>query len=1001
MVTLPQFYIQPGMFVRLFTLSLLLLFAGGARAATITVTRGDDRNATCDPGVDCSLREAVALANSQAGDDTILFNVSVPATITLTNGEIAVTSNVIIKGPGVPNYAFADDLVISGNGASRIFAISGATNVTISGLTLTGGTGIGASPAVQGGGAIRAGGSLLTLDTVRVVNNPAGSTVGGGVYVPTGSLTVINSTFTGNTAQAGGAIYHDGTTLKVQGSTFNGNQATSADDNGGGGAIYSDDPTVISNSTFSGNSTAFYGGGVYFIGTSIETLVVRNSTFTGNSAGDFAGGIGNFGDGGGTVANTILSLNTAGSLPDYYDGGSINEVNNYTGNSPALGPLADNGGPTQTHALLAGSPAINAGSNSQALDINGAALTTDQRGPGFPRVLSGVVDIGAFEGVVVGNNPPSITPAGPLSRQQGSPGGAAVQIATVSDAETDDGSLTVTVVPGGTVTGVSVTSIINNSGNIMAVVEASCTATSGTVRLQVSDGTNNVTGDLTVNVSPNDAPTLSYTDPQFVTVGGSLTVFPASGPSDNGSVASVVLQDVSPNTFTGTISVDNSDGSVTVTNAGPAGDYVVTVRATDNCGETTDATFTLRVSSSPSAGQVLISEFRFNGPNGDGDEFYELYNNTDADIMVSTGDGSGGWSLAVHDPATSGVNIIAVIPSGTLIPARGHYLITDTGLACPCYSLDAYAAGDAATFNTAPASAGVALFTTANTANFGAANRLDAAATGLEFDPLFKEGTTLPAVSSTAEYSFVRKLSFYSVGRPQDTNDNGADFALVTTDTTTLSGATLGAPGPENLASPLNRNTSFSSALTAPGTAQSESPNRTRTFDIEPCADLGSLLIRRTFTNNGGAPVTGLRFRVIDITTVNSPGYSPSGSQATLHVRDSQDESLSVPGRGSVQVRGLTLEQPPSQPAPQCGGLNSSLSDDEVTLESPLAPGESIDVVFRLGIEKGGSFRFYVNVEALTDSAAPAKATSPGPVNVPARPSDSWRKVPALTTGTP
>src|SRR5829696_6298833 len=306
MVTYTRLNVRPCALVRPFAILLVLLFAAGARAATITVTRGDDRNAACDPGVDCSLREAVALANSQAGDDTILFDVPVPATITLTDGEIAITSNVVIRGPGVPDYSFADDLVISGNNATRIFAISGATTVTISGLTLTGGNGIGASPAVQGGGAIRAGGSLLTLDTVRVVNNPAGSTVGGGVYVPLSALTVINSTFSNNTAVAGGAIYHDGTTLKVQGSTFNGNQATSAADNGGGGAIYADDPTAISNSTFSGNSTAF------------------------------AGGVGNFGDGGGTVANTIISLNTAASLPDYYDGGSISEVDNYTGGSPML-----------------------------------------------------------------------------------------------------------------------------------------------------------------------------------------------------------------------------------------------------------------------------------------------------------------------------------------------------------------------------------------------------------------------------------------------------------------------------------------------------------------------------------------------------------------------------------------------------------------------------------------------------------------------------------------
>ena len=73
-----------------------------------------------------------SLANSQPGDDTILFDVNLPATITLTNGEIAITSNVTLRGPGVPNYAFADELSISGGRAGRIFNVTAASTVNIS-----------------------------------------------------------------------------------------------------------------------------------------------------------------------------------------------------------------------------------------------------------------------------------------------------------------------------------------------------------------------------------------------------------------------------------------------------------------------------------------------------------------------------------------------------------------------------------------------------------------------------------------------------------------------------------------------------------------------------------------------------------------------------------------------------------------------------------------------------------------------------------------------------
>jgi hypothetical protein len=278
---------------------------------------------------------------------------------------------------------------------------------------LTGGTGIGESSVVQGGGAIRAGGTQLTLDTVRLRENDASSTVGGGVYSSVGALTAVNCTFSNNKSLIGGGIYHTGTTLKVQSSTFNDNISTRTNDPYGGGGIYTEQTTAISNSTFSGNSSGYAGGGVFFLGTGAKTLTVRNCTFTGNMAGKYGGGLINLSDSGGKVANNIISLNSAPQFADYYDGGQIAETTNLVGGSPSLRPLADRGGVTATHGLLSDSPALDAGTNSEALDINGAALTTDQRGAGFPRIADGpdpdlaaVIDLGAYEGVIPPNSPP-------------------------------------------------------------------------------------------------------------------------------------------------------------------------------------------------------------------------------------------------------------------------------------------------------------------------------------------------------------------------------------------------------------------------------------------------------------------------------------------------------------------------------------------------------------------------------------------------------------------
>ncbi len=196
--------------------------------------------------------------------------------------------------------------------------------------------------------------------------------------------------------------------------------------------------------------------------------------------------------------------------------------------------------------------------------------------------------------ILLNNCAPVITPSSPLTRQQGSNGSTSV-IATVSDAETASGSLTVTAtnVPANLL----VTSIVNNNGTISADVIPTCNTAVGAriVELTVTDG-NGLTSktNLTVNIVANSPPTLTYAN-QSVTVGNALTINPATGPNDNGSVSTIAVQSVTPSASPGTITVNNSTGIVSVSNNLPVGVYTVTIRATDNCGATTNVPFTLTV----------------------------------------------------------------------------------------------------------------------------------------------------------------------------------------------------------------------------------------------------------------------------------------------------------------------------------------------------------------------------------------------------------------------
>jgi hypothetical protein len=371
---------------------------------------------------------------------------------------------------------------------------------------------------------------------------------------------------------------------------------------------------------------------------------------------------------------------------------------------------------------------------------------------------------------------------------------------------------------------------------------------------------------------------------------------------------------------------------------------------------------------------LIISEFRVSGPNGPTDEFVELYNTTDDLLIVQASDSSGGWSIAkTNEPCGLTHTIVAVIPNGTTIPAQGHLLVAGAG-----YSLGSYPAGttddgtalttatpDLPLTNIEPARS-IGLFNSANEQNFNLNSRLDAV--GLNQRPgdscnLLREGTPLPRVAGTTEYSVVRRIG--TNGLPQDTNNNAADFVIVSTTPGQSVGdvelPVLGAPGPENLSSAVHHNSGFDASLFDPMALSTAPPNLERSNVPVRCGAFGTITFRRRFTNNTQGLIRRLRFRVMDITTINSPPVYVN--QAQVRVMNSPDERILV-GADMRRVQGLRRETPPSQPAPRCGGHNTSLNPGGLLL-NPLRPGRSINVAFRIGIHRHGSFRFFVVYEVL------------------------------------
>ncbi len=352
---------------------MFLMFGTTLQAANFDVTIGDDA------GVG-SLRQAILDANGTAGADTITIN-SVPA-ITLTSGELAITDSVIITGGGA---------TVTRNGG-LVFSIAAGANVSLTGLT------------IQGGGTITGDGGGISNAGVCYLNNTtvSGHSVtgnGGGIYnAATGYLNLENSTLSGNTAANGGGIY---------------NTATGVID--------------ILNSTISGNTATTQGGGLFNASTNTALgISIYNATITNNTA-PATGGAGIASQAGMYLINTIVAGHPTGGNCSLLTPGILISGNNNlsddppppapaAGNTcnftqsfdilnntvPILGPLGNNGGPTSTHALLSGSPAINRG-------FQLGNITTDQRG--VARAVQ--YDIGAYESTAAPFIDLSVFKAGP------------------------------------------------------------------------------------------------------------------------------------------------------------------------------------------------------------------------------------------------------------------------------------------------------------------------------------------------------------------------------------------------------------------------------------------------------------------------------------------------------------------------------------------------------------------------------------------------------------
>jgi len=401
-----------------FLLQLLILkgFPSSLAAKEFTVNESSDLN-DLEPGNGlcvagllifppfvfplCTVRAAIEESNALPGPDVIhiqegnyrLTLAGTQENMALT-GDLDITEDLVIRGNGV------EKTIIDGNSLDRVFDIPVENvSVTMKQLTVTNGVLPNRLPADQkGGGGIRNRGNLKLSGVVIASNRVRGSDVGdagGGLYNESNCI-LTNSTFTGNRGSTGGGIHNaGGGSLSISASAIHDNIALA------GGGLSNDGLATLINVTISGNhanSNSYpAGGGIH----NTSHLEMLQSTIASNTSSGHGGGIYNEGDA--VLTNTIVAGNSKPNCfparPLLSRGNNLEDGDScmldtcrsdLINTDPELDPLQNHGGPTLTHGLLIGSPAVDRGR-----DLSSIGITEDQRG--FPRPDGTLFDIGAFE----------------------------------------------------------------------------------------------------------------------------------------------------------------------------------------------------------------------------------------------------------------------------------------------------------------------------------------------------------------------------------------------------------------------------------------------------------------------------------------------------------------------------------------------------------------------------------------------------------------------------
>ena len=480
------------------------------------------------------------------------------ATATVTNSTLSGNSADGVGG-GLSNYGTANltSSTLSGNSAS----LSGGGLYNYGTVTLNGSTLSGNSAASLGGGLYNNGTTTLNGS---ILSGNSGS--GGGGFYNAGTATISDSTISGNSASNRGGGLYNNDKATITGSTISGNSSGSD-----GGGLLSAGTTTLTNSTLSGNSATGNGGGVF---NEFDALTIVNSTITGNisdSDGDAAGtggGLWTYNDPAtfSTLLNTIVAGNLVGTGTAPSDisnktveAGSLNNLvgdpasaggliegtgGNLVGNgSGMLLPINDilgvlTGGPTETHALVPGSRAIDAGSNANATvdgTVGGTALMTDQRGGAFSRIVNSTVDIGSFEFEPVATS--LAIAATDAAKVEGNSG---LTPFTFTVTRTGTGATTVDFAV--TAAATSPAAATDFEGGAFAMGQVSFTATDGATKMI----TVNVNGDTDVESDEGFVVTLSSP-----TGGATITTAAANGTIQNDDAASgnpvLVVSPAGPN----------------------------------------------------------------------------------------------------------------------------------------------------------------------------------------------------------------------------------------------------------------------------------------------------------------------------------------------------------------------------------------------------------------------------------------------------------------------